>query len=67
MELSLILIIKKEVLLKLLDEQYNLVLNKDVIQHIRTIKEKNIKRYAKAKSYLKDRKRRQKYEIDYES
>ena len=31
------------------------------------IKEKNIKTYAKAKSYLKDRKRRQKYEIDYES
>ena len=48
-------------------EVYYGVLNKDVIQHIRTIKEKNIKTYAKAKSYLKDRKRRQKYEIDYES
>ena len=48
-------------------KERSIVLNKDVIQHIRTIKEKNIKTYAKAKSYLKDRKRRQKYEIDYES
>ena len=69
-ELKVIIFEQKKILqnlLKLLDEQYNLVLNKDVIQHIRTIKEKNIKTYAKAKSYLKDRKRRQKYEIDYES
>ena len=48
-------------------KERSIVLNKDVIQHIRTIKEKNIKTYAKAKNYLKDRKRRQKYEIDYES
>ena len=64
-ELKVIIFEQKKILqnlLKLLDEQYNLVLNKDVIQHIRTIKEKNIKTYAKAKSYLKDRKRRQKYE-----
>ena len=69
-ELKVIIFEQKKILqnlLKLLDEQYNLVLNKDVIQHIRIIKEKNIKTYAKAKSYLKDRKRRQKYEIDYES
>ena len=47
-------------------KERSIVLNKDVIQHIRTIKrKKNIKTYAKAKSYLKDRKRRQKYEIDY--
>ena len=69
-ELKVIIFEQKKILqnlLKLLDEQYNLVLNKDVIQHIGTVKEKNIKTYAKAKSYLKDRKRRQKYEIDYES
>lgn len=48
-------------------QERSIVLNKDVIQHIGTVKEKNIKIYAKAKNYLKDRKRRQKYEIDNES
>ena len=48
-------------------EKPNKMVLEKLIERIEFDKEKNIKTYAKAKSYLKDRKRRQKYEIDYES
>ena len=48
-------------------QERSIVLNKDVIQHINQVKEKNIKTYAYAKNYIKDKKRRKKYEINHES
>ena len=69
-ELKVIIFEQKKILqnlLKLLDEQYNLVLNKDVIQYINQVKNKNMKTYVQAKNYLKDKKRRHKYEINHES
>ena len=69
-ELKVIIFEQKKILqnlLKLLDEQYNLVLNKDVIQYINQVKNKNMKTYVQTKNYLKDKKRRHKYEINHES
>ena len=50
-----------------IDNYENIIVELEIFENSVYVKEKNIKTYAKAKSYLKDRKRRQKYEIDYES
>ena len=48
-------------------KERSVVLNKDVIQYINQVKNKNMKTYVQAKNYLKDKKRRHKYEINHES
>lgn len=48
-------------------KERSIVLNKEVIQYIDQVKNKNMKTYVQAKNYLKDKKRRQKYEINHES
>lgn len=48
-------------------KERSIVLNKDVIEYIAHVKEKNIKMFAYAKNYLKDKKRRDKYAINHES
>ena len=48
-------------------KERSIVLNKDVIQYINQVKNKNMKTYVQAKNYLKDKKRRHKYEINHES
>ncbi|MFQ9073941.1 MAG: SseB family protein [Faecalibacillus faecis] len=48
-------------------KERSIVLNKDVIQYINQVKNKNMKTYVQTKNYLKDKKRRHKYEINHES
>lgn len=48
-------------------KERSIVLNKEVVQYINQVKNKNMKTYFQTKNYLKDKKRRQKYEINHES